>query len=46
MMAAAGGYIEIVMVLIEAGADVNLKGLVSCWNECNNNHAYQSNLGL
>ena len=30
MEAAEGGHVETVVALIERGADVNLKGLVSC----------------
>ena len=30
MMAAEGGHVETVVVLIEHGADVNLKGPVGC----------------
>ena len=33
MLAAGGGYIEVVEVLTNAGADVNLKGAVSCWSQ-------------
>ena len=33
MVAARGGHVETVVALIEHGADVNLKGLVSCWSQ-------------
>ena len=33
MMAAEGGHVETVVALIEYGADVNLKGTVSCWSQ-------------
>ena len=32
MVAAEGEYVETVVALIEHGADVNLKNLVSCWS--------------
>ena len=32
-MAAEGGHVETVVTLIERGADVNLKGTVSCWSQ-------------
>ena len=33
MEAVEGGHVEIVVALIEHGADVNLKSLVSCWSQ-------------
>ena len=33
MVAAEGGYVEIVEVLIKAGADVYLTNWVSCWSQ-------------
>ena len=33
MVAARGGRVETVVVLIEHGADVNLKNLVRFWNQ-------------
>ena len=33
MAAVNGGHVEIVKVLIQAGADVNLEAWVSCWSE-------------
>ena len=33
MVAAGGGHVEIVVALIEHGADMNLKSLVSCWSQ-------------
>ena len=43
MMAARGGYVESVHLLIKASADMNLKGQVSYWSQqC----AYIGILGL
>ena len=33
MEAAEGGHVETVEALIEHGADVKLKGPVSCWSQ-------------
>ena len=33
MEAAEGGHVETIVALIEHGADVNPKGIVSCWSQ-------------
>ena len=33
MVAAEGGHVDTVVILIEHGADVNLKDLVRFWNQ-------------
>ena len=33
MLATRGGNVEIVEVLIKAGANVNMKDMVRCWNQ-------------
>ena len=33
MVAAEGGHVKTVVTLVEHGADVNMKGKVSCWNQ-------------